>query len=112
VHDALALLKVADESIMLALMPAPRRGTAPEPISPDSLVRHLVEHGVKATGDRLMFDPSSIEPAERLLYYLAETGADLLVMGAAGQQLGRSAAKRSLTRHVLMKMTVPVLLSF
>jgi nucleotide-binding universal stress UspA family protein len=72
----------------------------------------LTEHGVKAAGDHLVFDPSSIEPAERLMSYLAETGADLLVIGAAGQQLGRSAAKRSLTRHVLTRMTVPVLLSF
>jgi nucleotide-binding universal stress UspA family protein len=112
VHDALPLLNVADEAIVLALTPVTRRGVAPEPTSPDSLVRHLTEHGVKATGDRLVFDPSSIEPAERLLSYLADTGADLLVMGAAGQQLGRAAAKRSLTRHVLEKMTVPVLLSF
>ena len=67
---------------------------------------------MKATGDRLVFDPSSVDPAERLLSYVAESGADLLVIGAAGQQLGRSAAKRSLTRHVVAKMTVPILLSY
>jgi nucleotide-binding universal stress UspA family protein len=113
VHDALPLLAAADEVTVLALAPATGRGSAAaEPPAPDSLVRHLSEHGVTATGDRLVFDPSSIEPAERLLSHLADAGADLLVMGAAGQQQGRSAAKRSLTRRVLAKMTVPVLLSY
>jgi nucleotide-binding universal stress UspA family protein len=113
VHDALPLLSLADEVIVLALALAVRRGAAAtEPPAPDSLVRHLTEHGVKATADRLVFDPSSIEPAERLLSYLADTGADLLVMGAAGQQLGRSGAKHSLTQRVLAKMTLPILLSY
>jgi nucleotide-binding universal stress UspA family protein len=114
VHDALPLLAVADEATVLALAPgaAARRSGVVEPPAPDALVGHLTKHGVTANGDRLVFDPSSIEPAERLLSYLADTGADLLVMGAAGQQLGRSAAKRSLTRQVLIKMTVPVLLSY
>jgi nucleotide-binding universal stress UspA family protein len=112
VHDALPLLGFADEVTVLALAPAAGRGAATDSPSPDSLVRHLTEHGVKATGDRLVFDPSSIDPAERLLSYFAESAADLLVMGAAGQQLGRSATKRSLTRQVVAKMTVPILLSY
>ena len=70
------------------------------------------DHGVTAEVDRLVFDSASIEPAERLLSYLADAGADLLVMGAAGQQMGRAAAKRSLTRHVLAHITVPTLLSY
>ena len=113
VHDALSLLAVADEVTVLALAPAAARGSAvAEPPALDGLVRHLSEHGVTAAGDRLVFDPSSIERAERLLSYLAASGADLLVMGAAGQQQGPSAAKHSLTRHVLLKMTVPILLSY
>ena len=113
VHDALPLLGFAEEVTVLALAPAAGRGAAAtESPSPDGLVRHLTEHGVKARGDRLVFDPSSIDPAERLLSYLAESAADLLVMGAAGQQLGRSAAKRSLTRQVVAKMTQPILLSY
>lgn len=114
VHDALPLLAVADAVTVLALAPAAdARGSAvAEAPEPDGLVRHLIEHGITATTDRLVFDPSSIEPAERLLSYLADSGADLMVMGAAGQQQGRAAAKRSLTRHVLAKMTVPILLSY
>lgn len=113
VHDALPLLALADDVTVLALAPAAPRGSAvAEPSAPEGLVRHLVEHGITAVADRLVFDPSSIEPAERLLSYLADSGADLLVMGAAGQQQGRAAARRSLTRHVLLKMTVPTLLSY
>jgi len=111
-HDALPLLELAEEAIVLALTPAPARGAAGKPAPLDGVLRHLADHEVRATGDSLLFDPSSIEPAERLLSYLADTGADLLVMGAAGQQLGRSAAKRSLTGKVLEQMTVPILLSY
>lgn len=111
-HDALPLLELAEEAIVLALTPAPARGAAGKPVALDGVLNHLKEHGVRATGDSLLFDPSSIEPAERLLSYLADSGADLLVMGAAGQQLGKSAAKRSLTGKVLEQMTVPLLLSY
>lgn len=113
VHDALPLLQGADQVIVLALAPAGKGGAGEaQPTPPESMVRHLAEHEVKATGDVLVFDPASIEPAERLLSYLADAGADLLVLGAAGQQQGRAAAKRSLTGRVLAQMTAPVLLSY
>lgn len=113
-HDALPLLRLADEVTVLALEPArvSRSSAMAESADSDSVIRHLTEHGVSAKADRLIFDPSSIEPAERLLTYLADTGANLLVLGAAGQQQGRSAARRSLTRQVLAKMTAPSLLSY
>ena len=113
VHDALPLLALAEEAVVLALAPAAGPGAeAVKPAPPEDSVRHLTEHGVNARGDHVIFDPASIEPAERLLSYVAETGGDLLIMGAAGQQLGRAAAKRSLTRQILEKMTLPVLLSY
>lgn len=113
-HDALPLLRLADEVTVLALEPArvSRSSAMAESADSDSVIRHLTEHGVSAKADRLIFDRSSIEPAERLLTYMADTGADLLVLGAAGQQQGRSAARRSLTRQVLAKMTAPSLLSY
>jgi nucleotide-binding universal stress UspA family protein len=112
VHDALPLLRTAEQVTVLALTPAPK-GHLQEIQSPftDGMVWLLKEHGVKAVCDSLVFDTSSIEPAERLLSYLADTSADLLVMGAAGQQQTR-AAKRSLTRKVLTQMTAPILLSY
>ncbi len=112
VHDALPLLALAEEVTVLAMAPAGPRRRAAEPANSDALIRHLAEHGVAASADRLMFDASTIEPIDRLLSYLADSSADLLIMGAAGQQLGRAAAKRSLTGQVLAQMTVPILLSY
>lgn len=112
VHDALPLLALAEEVTVLAMAPAGPRGRAAVPASSDALIRHLAEHGIAASADRLVFDATTIEPIDRLLSYLADSSADLLVMGAAGQQLGRAAAKRSLTGQVLAQMTLPILLSF
>jgi nucleotide-binding universal stress UspA family protein len=112
VHDALPLLAVADTVTLVAMVPTGRTDTAAETAELDAMVRHLTDHGIRATGDRLVFDPSRIEPVERLLSYLAEAGAGLLVMGAAGQQRGAAATKRSLTRRLLEQMTVPTLLSY
>jgi nucleotide-binding universal stress UspA family protein len=111
VHDALPLLATAEQVTVLAMAPAGARGAA-APADPEPLVRHLGEHGITASADRLLFDPSSIQPVDRLLSYLAESSADLLVIGAAGQQLGRAAAKRSLTGQVLAQMTLPILLAY
>jgi len=111
-HDALPLLAQAEEVTVLAMMPA-TTGTKPAaPVNTDALIAHLAEHGISAAPDRLVFDSSTIHLGERLLSYLAESSADLLVMGAAGQQTGRAAAKRSLTKQILTQMTVPVLTSY
>jgi nucleotide-binding universal stress UspA family protein len=113
VHDALPLLAMADAVTVLAMAPAERRsGTASGFADPERLVRHLGEHRIEATADHLLFDPSTIQPVDRLLSYLADSGADLLVMGAPGQQLGRAAARRSLTGQMLAQMTLPLLLAY
>jgi nucleotide-binding universal stress UspA family protein len=112
VHDAIPLLALAEEVTVLAMAPAGPRGRTTAPANSDALIRHLTEHGISASADRLVFDVSTIEPIDRLLSYLADSSADLLVMGAAGQQLGRAAAKRSLTGQVLAQMTLPILLSY
>ena len=113
VHDALPLLGLAEHVTVLAMAAAPtHRDDTVEQTDPDRLVEHLAEHGITATADRLLFNTSSIHPVESLLSYLADDGADLLVMGAAGQQLGRAAVKRSLTKQMLAQMTLPILLSY
>ena len=85
-----------------------RQGVGSESQFGSRVVLHLKRHESDVRG----LDPNSIEPAERLLSYLADTKADVLVIGAPGQLSGRAAAKRSLTRHVLEHMTIPVLLSY
>lgn len=111
-HDALPLLALAEEVTVLALAPATAHDEDVGPAKSDGVIAHLAEHGLAANGDRLLFDPSSVEPADRLMAYLADAGADLLVIGAAGQQVGRSAARRSLTRRILSHLSVPMLLSY
>jgi len=111
VHDALPLLRKADGVTVLALIPEKPRSDA-DVIDTDRITRHLVEHGVPATADRVPFDAASVGPVERILAYLVDHRADLLVMGAAGQQLGRSAVRRSLTGRVLTQLTAPILLSY
>lgn len=113
VHDALPLLARAEHVTVLAMAAAPTHHDEDvEQANPDALVQHLAEHGITAVADRLLFNASSVHPVETLLSYLADDGADLLVMGAAGQQLGRAAAKRSLTRQMLEQMTLPMLMSY
>lgn len=106
-HDALALLAGAEEVAVLALAPT---GQARERAEDSSarIVRHLAEHGVAASADRLAFEAAKIIAAERLLSHLADFAADLLVMGA----WPRPGARNSLATGVLARTTVPVLLSY
>ena len=110
VHDALPMLAQAEQVTVVAMGPARRDDEEIDPIDPAVLVQHLAEHGITATADRLVVDAS--RPLEKLQSYLAGSGTDLLVMGAAGQQLGRFALRRSLARKMLAQMELPVLLSY
>lgn len=111
VGDALPLISDADAVSVLSL----RAKTADQlrtaaPL--DGIVAHLARHGVPAVADRLVFDATAIEAAERLLSHLADAGADLLVLGAVGGGRSVVSARRSLTTGILARMTVPVLLSY
>lgn len=108
--DAMVLLATAQEVGVLVLAPQGRGGAGSAVSSAEAVLDHLAQHGINATADRLSFDARGIDPAERLLSHLADVGADLLVMGAAGQSLRRS-PRQSLTPGMLAQMTVPVLLS-
>jgi nucleotide-binding universal stress UspA family protein len=107
-HDALPILQRADGVTLLSLRPG-GRGQARDQVEPDHLVAHLVRHGARVTVERLVFDARIIDAEERLLSHLADAGADLLVIGAAGR--GRGSSRRSLTAGIMARMTVPVLLS-
>jgi nucleotide-binding universal stress UspA family protein len=72
------------------------------------LVQHLVRHGVDAQFRGL---PSSVAVAETLLSDLADSGSDLLVMGAYGHSRLREVVLGGATRTILNSMTVPVFMS-
>ncbi|MFZ1416664.1 MAG: universal stress protein [Defluviicoccus sp.] len=111
VADALPLIDGAEAVSVLSLRAKTAgRLTAAAPL--EGIVAHLQRHGIAAAPDRLVFDTNAIEAAERLLSHLADAGADLLVLGAAGRGRAAPGARRSLTTGILARMTIPVLLSY
>ncbi len=108
VHDALPLLVAAQSVTVLAVNP--RGGVGPEQDLPAAdLALHLARHGVRATADHRV--APGVEDAEVLLNAVAESGADLVVMGAYGHSRLREMVMGGVTRTLLRSMTVPVLLS-
>lgn len=111
VADALPLMEHAEAVSVLSLQA--KAGGKPASTAPlAGIVAHLARHGLPVAPDRLVFEANAIEAAERLLSHLADAGADLLVLGAAGRGRAAPGAKRSLTTGILARMTIPVLLSF
>jgi nucleotide-binding universal stress UspA family protein len=110
VNDALPLLIDADRVILVTLDQAaqPRR-TVEGPIA--DMVGHLAAHGIDASFERLVYDRKGIDPADRLLSFIADEAADLLVMGAFTDQKRRMQSSENLTGHILAHMTVPVLMA-
>lgn len=111
VRDALPLLAGARQVTVLALAPTGDNNRFGDP-DVEHLLGYLGRHGVRAQAERLVFDPTAINAADRLLSHLADAGADVLVIGGPGVALGKAQAKRSLTLRVLASLTVPMLVSY
>ncbi|MGC8476216.1 MAG: universal stress protein [Acetobacteraceae bacterium] len=108
VHDALPLLRDAEQVTALTVVPpAAAAGDAPPPAA--ELARHLQRHGIRATALRSVTE--DIPDAEALLSYVCDIGADLLVMGGYGHSPLRERLRGGVTRSLLRHMTVPVLMS-
>lgn len=72
------------------------------------LTRHLKRHGIASTFQPII---TSLPVAEVLLSHIADSGSDLLVMGAYGHSQLREAFLGGASRGILDAMTVPVLMS-
>ncbi|ACL57740.1 universal stress protein [Methylobacterium nodulans] len=83
-------------------------GEQPPDALQQRLVRHLARHGIEA---KISAFSAQIPVAEALLSHAADTGADLLVMGAYGHSPLREAILGGTSRTILESMTVPVLMS-
>ena len=93
---------------MLHVIPRHAR-PAPGPSPERRLSEVLARHGIAA---ELIAEPSlDLDPADLLLNQAADSGADLIVMGAYGRSRVRELVLGGVTRGVLQHMTVPVLLS-
>lgn len=108
VHDALPLLKTMEEAVILVVENGKvERSADAEP--GERLSRHLSAHGVK---NAVLRSPKGdLSTSSVILNDLANTGADLLIMGGYGTPKLREVILGGVTRTVLDSMTVPVLMS-
>jgi nucleotide-binding universal stress UspA family protein len=104
--DALALIDPAASVTVLSIV----RPGAQIDIPGAEIAAHLARHGLAVTAARTISD-GSISEADALLSYVADLGADLLVMGGYGHSRVRELTLGGMTRGVLQHMTLPVLMS-
>jgi nucleotide-binding universal stress UspA family protein len=73
------------------------------------LATHLARHGIKVNLKNIT--SPDIDVASTILSYVADSGADMLVMGGYGHSRLREFVLGGVTRGLLEAMTVPVLMS-
>ena len=73
------------------------------------IAAHLARYGINAKIERETVNDIDIDKA--ILNFLADSGADLLVMGAYGHSRLREKAFGGVTQNILREMTAPVLMS-
>lgn len=104
-NDALPLIAGCEEATVVVFVPHPDAGR----VAARDCVRHLEAHGIAATVDCLAAEGLGV--MDLLLNRAADTGADLLVMGAHGHIGFPYLLRSGGTRHILAHMTLPVLMS-
>jgi nucleotide-binding universal stress UspA family protein len=106
--DALPLLSACEQITVVAVNP--RRGIGGDGDVPAAdIALHLARHGLNATAEHI--EASGISDSDVLLNAVADRGADLLVMGAYGHSRLREMILGGVTRGILARMTVPVLMA-
>ena len=108
VHDALPLLKRAENVTVLSVATDPSEDWEVE-IGAVDVAAHLAHHGVNVMVSRTVAD--GVPEAAALLNEASDLGIGLLVTGAYGQTPMRERVLGGVTRSLLTGMTVPVLMS-
>ncbi|MBU8545939.1 MULTISPECIES: universal stress protein [Roseomonadaceae] len=108
VHDALPLLQAAAKVTVMAVNPRLGIGGHGDVPAAD-IALHLARHDVRATARHLVAE--DLREADVLLNEAADTGVGLIVMGAYGHSRLRQMILGGVTRGIIGRMTVPVLLS-
>ncbi len=106
VHDALPLLRRAEQVTVLSIDPG---GDAECRLPGADISLHLARHGV--TVQAATIAGADVAVGDLLLSYAADHDIDLLVMGAYGHTRLREMILGGATRTLLRHMTVPVLMS-
>lgn len=110
VNDALPLIERAEKVTLLAVNPAEfaqRYGALP----PEQMVEHLRRHGAAMEGTWLNNIPTGAI-ADTLLAEAHKVGADLIVAGAFGHPKLWEKMMGGVTRDLLARMNLPVLMSY
>ncbi|MEQ9491835.1 MAG: universal stress protein [Alphaproteobacteria bacterium] len=105
VADAMPFLERAKSVSVVSVDPKHSEGDVPGA----DIARYLSEHGIDVTVNR--FTDKELAVDDVLLNQVADSGADMLVMGAYGHSRLREMVLGGVTRHILDHMTVPVLMS-
>jgi len=107
VADAMAFLVAAESVTVLLIDPEEHWGHGQEPGADVAL--YLTRHGAPVAVEKLATRGSSV--AEALLGYVEQHAADLLVLGAYSHARVRELLLGGVTRTLLARMPVPVLIS-
>ncbi|KAA1014297.1 universal stress protein [Paraburkholderia panacisoli] len=108
VHDALPFMRTAQRTTILSVNAAHESERARIPGADIATV--IARHGVAVEIENIETGPGG-SVGEVLLSQVADSGADLLVMGAYGHARWRELVMGGATRTILRSMTVPVLMS-
>jgi nucleotide-binding universal stress UspA family protein len=106
VHDALPLLRLAAEVVIL-IVDAAKLGPRFGPQPGAGILAHLERHGVAARVKAVESGGAAI--AGLILVQADAEKADLLIMGGYGHSRLREMILGGVTRHMLERMSVPVL---
>lgn len=110
VNDALPLIERAERVTVLAVNPAEfaeRYGALP----PERLVEHLRRHGASVEGAWLQDIPAA-SIVDAMQHEAHTRGADMIVAGAFGHPKLWEKLMGGVTRELLARMTLPVLMSY
>jgi nucleotide-binding universal stress UspA family protein len=106
VHDALPLLKLAKDITVLSVT---GESASDEAMRDAEIANHLARHNLQV--DVKVLAAVGISPADAVLSHVADSGTDLIVMGAYGHSRLREFVLGGMTRDILRSMTVPTLFS-
>ncbi len=109
VNDALPILTQAKKVMVIAVNPSTENEGAHGEIPSADICLHLARHGVNAEAQQVYADDLGV--GEMLLSRATDEGCDLMVIGAYGHARWRELVLGGVTRHMLMHMTLPVLMS-
>jgi nucleotide-binding universal stress UspA family protein len=105
VREAAAFLTRAQAITIISI----NESKTPENPSAAELAAYLARHGLTSEIERLSADRADIQPS--ILSIAADTGVDLIVMGAYGHSRLQERLLGGVTRGMLESMTVPTLMT-